>query len=62
MSVCAGKTKCEIYRQKKYCRKTGALPENYECAGCRHAKRQCEVAHCVYDATGRCKLQEVKYD
>ena len=61
MSVCAGKTKCEIYRQKRYCRKTWVLPENYECAGCRHAKRQCDVGHCVFSINGMCKLQEVKY-
>lgn len=57
MSVCAGKTECEIYRQKKYCRKAGAAPENYECSACRHAKRQCEVGHCVFSVNGMCKLE-----
>lgn len=56
MSVCAGKTQCEIYRQKKYCRQERAQGEYLECVGCRHAKRQCEIGYCVFDANGLCKL------
>ena len=58
MSVCAGKTKCEIYRQKKYCRKSANVDENNECVGCRHAKRQCDVGYCVFSVNGWCKALE----
>ena len=58
MSACVGKTKCEIYRQKKYCRNGKAAGENRECVGCRHAKRQCDVGYCVFDVNGMCKAME----
>ena len=61
MSVCAGKTKCEIYRQKKYCRKNANVDENHECVGCRHAKRQCEVGHCVFGSHGMCMMEQANY-
>lgn len=58
MSVCIGKIKCEIYREKRFCSKAAAVDENHECVGCRHAKRQCDVGHCVFSVNGMCKALE----
>ena len=60
MSACVEKTKCEIYRQKKYCRNGKAAKENCECVGCRHAKHQCDVGDCVFDVNGMCKAMEAR--
>lgn len=69
MSACAGKINCEIYRQKKYCRKAEAAEEDRECKGCRHARRQystshcrlawrqCDVEYCPFEVNGACKLE-----
>ena len=54
MSACAGKINCEIYRQKKYCRKAEAAEEDRECKGCRHARRQCDVEYCPFEVNGAC--------
>lgn len=45
MSFCGGKVCCEIYRDKKYCRR-GDHAENGEPCDCRHAKWACEVDAC----------------
>ncbi len=54
MSQCAGKTICEIYRDKKYCRKENAR-SNDEICNCRHAVMLCEVSRCVFENTCRYK-------
>lgn len=61
MSVCAGKVKCEIYREKRFCRKSTAVGENCECVGCRHAKRLCDVERCVFSVNGMCKALETRH-
>ena len=61
MSVCAGKVKCEIYRQKKYCRKSTAADDSHECVNCRHAKRQCDVEYCGLDIAGVCQVRWIKW-
>ena len=45
MSYCGGKVCCEIYREKKYCRKGDHADEGKPC-DCRHAKWACEVNEC----------------
>lgn len=45
MSWCGGRVDCEIYRQKKYCRR-GDHAEEGEVCNCRHAKYTCEVEDC----------------
>ena len=49
MSMCAGKIYCEMFRDKKYCRKAPER-ENYnkECV-CRHARKLCEVETCHFE-------------
>lgn len=42
MSMCAGKTYCKIYRDKKYCKKKAEENLYGEC-NCRHAVRKCET-------------------
>lgn len=61
MSMCAGKIRCEIYREKKFCGREGVSDEDHVCMGCRHAKRQCEVGRCVFEVNGMCcMMEEVK--
>ena len=45
MSWCGGRVYCEIYRQKKYCRRGDHAEEGKPC-DCRHAKWGCEVGAC----------------
>ena len=47
MSFCAGKVYCEIYREKKYCRRGNHADEGKPC-DCRHAKFACEVEECIF--------------
>lgn len=47
MGMCAGKTECEIYRNKKYCSKFEEKSDVYGVCACRHALHQCEVGSCV---------------
>lgn len=46
MSMCAGKTKCEIYRDKRYCRRAEERTGAGGVCDCRHAIRPCEVSIC----------------
>ena len=48
MSWCGGRIYCEIYRQKKYCRRGDHAEEGEPC-DCRHAKFACEVEEgCIF--------------
>lgn len=49
MSACAGKTCCEIYRDKKYCSKAGEKNGYDNVCNCRHAVRPCDVGRCFYE-------------
>lgn len=60
MSVCAGKVLCEIYREKRFCRKAAAVGEGFECVGCRHAKRQCDIGDCIFSINNWCKALGVE--
>lgn len=55
MSMCAGKTMCEIYRDKKYCRKFEEKQGQYGVCDCRHAILPCDVDSCYYKASCRMK-------
>lgn len=44
--MCGGKTKCAIYRDKKFCSKFSERSRNGICE-CRHARLTCEAEHCV---------------
>lgn len=44
MSTCAGRTYCEIYRDKKYCHSSNC--EMNGICNCIHAVYKCEVRHC----------------
>ena len=44
MSMCAGRTHCEIYRDKKYCHSSNCTMNNV--CNCIHAVHKCEVGHC----------------
>ena len=46
MSVCAGKDHCNIYRDKKFCRRAKDLENKNGICDCRHAVPMCEVEHC----------------
>lgn len=50
MSTCAGKTCCEIYRDKKYCRKVNEKNGSDNVCNCRHAVRPCDVESCNFEA------------
>lgn len=52
MSTCAGKTECEIYRDKKYCRKAIDKLNGYDgiCYACRHATYLCKVGFCPFES------------
>lgn len=58
MSMCAGKTECEIYRDKKYCRKAVDKLNGYDgiCYDCRHAVQPCKVGHCFFEEF--CKIKD----
>lgn len=45
MSYCGGRVCCEIYRDKKYCRRGDHADNGVPC-DCRHAKWACEVDAC----------------
>lgn len=45
MSYCGGKVCCEIYREKRFCRRGDHADEGEPC-DCRHAKWACEVNEC----------------
>lgn len=45
MSWCGGKVCCEIYREKRFCRRGDHADEGEPC-DCRHAKWACEVGEC----------------
>lgn len=51
MSMCIGQVECEIYRDKRFCRKENAKG-NHQICECRHAKRLCDVGYCVFE--GEC--------
>ncbi len=51
MSWCGGKIECEIYRDKKYCRRRDHADEFTPC-DCRHAKYLCEVEECSMEKNG----------
>ena len=44
--MCAGKIYCDIYRDKKYCRRDHK--GDYEKCDCQHAVVQCAVGDCVF--------------
>lgn len=46
MSICAGRTYCEIYRDKKYCRSSNC--EMNGICNCIHVVHKCEVGHCPF--------------
>lgn len=46
--MCEGAVYCEMYRDKKYCRRENCR-SNDECE-CRHAARQCEVEQCALES------------
>lgn len=46
MSMCAGAIMCDIYRNKKYCRKVDEKQDNRGRCDCRHARLICEVERC----------------
>lgn len=41
--TCAGKTLCNMYRDKKYCRTVGQKMNDDGVCDCRHAVRPCDV-------------------
>lgn len=45
MSWCGGRVCCEIYRDKKYCRRGNHAADSKPC-DCRHARFACEVNEC----------------
>lgn len=49
MSMCSGKTLCDIYRDKKYCRKVEEKQNDRGICNCRHAALTCEVGRCVME-------------
>ena len=46
MSMCAGAILCDIYRDKKYCRKVDEKQDARGRCDCRHARLTCEVGPC----------------
>lgn len=58
MSMCAGKTKCKIYRDKKYCSKSAEKNGSDGVCVCRHAVRPCDVEICWYEET--CHIKEAQ--
>lgn len=44
MSICAGKTACEIYRDKKFCRKGDGRKGVCDCS---HVCYPCQVGTCI---------------
>lgn len=56
MSCCSGKTECEIYRDKKYCRKLDEKNGLNNVCNCRHAVRRCKVGNCIFDEF--CKVKD----
>lgn len=57
MSACAGKTYCEIYRDKKYCRKVDEKNGSDNVCNCRHAAKPCDVEKCFYEEF--CKMKDL---
>lgn len=51
--MCSGKMFCDIYRDKKYCRKDNQEP-NYKQCNCAHAVLKCDVEKCAFE--DRCQL------
>lgn len=49
MSMCAGAAECEIYRDKKFCRKAEEKQNDRGQCDCRHARRACEVGPCIME-------------
>ena len=49
MSMCSGKTLCDIYRDKKYCRKVEEKQDARGICNCRHAALGCEVGKCTLE-------------
>lgn len=45
MSWCGGRVCCDIYRDKRFCRKASRKDDDTPC-DCRHAKYACEVNEC----------------
>lgn len=44
--ICSGKIFCDIYRDKKYCRKDSRASDFKQC-NCSHAVFECEVGACI---------------
>lgn len=59
MSMCAGKTECEIYRDKKYCRKAEDRMNGYDgiCL-CNHAILPCQVKYDRCFFSDICKTED----
>lgn len=51
--MCSGKVLCDIYRDKKYCRKDGRESNSKQC-NCTHAVLTCEVEECAF--ADRCMI------
>ena len=46
MSMCAGKTDCEIYRDKRFCRRSEVRQDEYRVCRCSHARMPCQIGSC----------------
>ncbi len=54
--TCVGKTECEIYRDKKYCRAVDEKKDLNGACNCNHAVRTCDVGHCSLE--GFCGMKD----
>lgn len=60
MSACTGEDRCEIYRDKKYCKAQDKKNEQGHC-NCRHARYLCEVERCPFrEFCGDKEIQGIK--
>lgn len=57
MSACSGKTMCDIYRNKRYCRKLDEKQNDRGVCDCRHAALTCKVDRCVMESI--CGMKDI---